>query len=854
MSTLIQRSFANGELTPRLYQRVDLTKYSTGLRKARNGYIEKDGGFTNRPGTGFIYSAATSKNRLIPWISSTDLINYQLIFSETDVRFIFLGQLLRPSATPAAYNNLTAYVQGDLVRSAGISYYAKQATTGNAPPNATYWHPLPQDSVGDIYSIPTPWDSFNADKTLAQFQYVQSGTFLTVVHGNMNPPADLINTGGVWTWRPWTLFMGTTFYGVPSILAPTGLTASGGGSGGAAYIVTSVDANGEESLAPPIFTPPTTYTYPAYVETSTVPSPGTPVTLNWTAAVGAESYNIYKAIFGTWKLIFNAGSTSFVDTGYTADVTADGLPFIRKEFINFFGLNFNKIGMYQQRTLLGGRFHDYQEVFASEIGFRQNFTKRDPQFANSSFSFKIFGETFNGVKHIVDAGALVVFTEAGEWIIKGDNNGAIKPDAASPEQYSANGASDVRPIKIGSDVLYIQNRGNIVRALGFDSLSGGRDGYRDDDLTAFANHLFKNKTIVAMAYQKTPNSIVWMVTDDGALLSLTLIRSQQILAWCRHDTDGEVLDICSIPEGTENALYLVVKRNIDGTDLYNIERMNDRNVDDVRDYIFMDSSLSYDGRNTNQSHTMTLTGGTAWDDSEVLTLTSSQAFFQAGDVGNEIQLSSADESVMRRLEIVAYTSSTVVSVRPRQLIPVSLRATALSVWAKAVDELSGLDHLEGKAVSVFADGYVIASPNNDKYDPIVVASGAINLAHPYAVIHVGLPFISDLETLDIDTVNGETIVDKRKLVGKVTMHVEGTRGVFVGDSEPTGNDPLKNLMELKLREFEDLGDPIEVTTGVVDVNIPSDWNSNGRVFVRQVDPIPMSILSVAPAGFFPFKG
>lgn len=38
-----------------------------------------------------------------------------------------------------AYNNATAYTVDDIVSSAGISYICTAATTGNTPPNASYW-------------------------------------------------------------------------------------------------------------------------------------------------------------------------------------------------------------------------------------------------------------------------------------------------------------------------------------------------------------------------------------------------------------------------------------------------------------------------------------------------------------------------------------------------------------------------------------------------------------------------------------------------------------------------------------------------------------------------------------------
>jgi hypothetical protein len=100
---------------------------------------------------------------------------------------------------------------------------------------------------------------------------------------------------------------------------------------------------------------------------------------------------------------------------------------------------------------------------------------------------------------------------------------------------------------------------------------------------------------------------------------------------------------------------------------------------------------------------------------------------------------------------------------------------------------------------------------------------------------------------------GETMVDKKKLVNKVTMQVESTRGVWVGGSPPTDDDddPLEGLTEVKIRNDEAYDDPVELKTGDIDVTIQSSWNSNGRVFIRQVDPVPLSILSIEPAGYLP---
>jgi len=44
-----------------------------------------------------------------------------------------------------------------------------------------------------------------------------------------------------------------------------------------------------------------------------------------------------------------------------------------------------------------------------------------------------------------------------------------------------------------------------------------------------------------------------------------------------------------------------------------------------------------------------------------------------------------------------------------------------------------------------------------------------------------------------------------------------------------------------------------MVTDVVTLNVDSQWNNNGRTFLRQVDPLPLTITSIAPSGLYPFK-
>ncbi len=161
--------------------------------------------------------------------------------------------------------------------------------------------------------------------------------------------------------------------------------------------------------------------------------------------------------------------------------------------------------------------------------------------------------------------------------------------------------------------------------------------------------------------------------------------------------------------------------------------------------------------------------------------------------------------------------------------------------------ISGLDHLEGMEVSVVNDGVVLASPNNPAYDSVIVTGGTITLTGPLTgTVTVGLPYTTDIQTLDIDAVS--TTVKERGLnIGGVIAWIEETGSFYAGPVVPTG-DTLTGLERYTPQNDQgyDVTGPV---TGVAEVTLQSTYNNSGRVLIRQVDPVPLTILSIAPTGF-----
>lgn len=146
----------------------------------------------------------------------------------------------------------------------------------------------------------------------------------------------------------------------------------------------------------------------------------------------------------------------------------------------------------------------------------------------------------------------------------------------------------------------------------------------------------------------------------------------------------------------------------------------------------------------------------------------------------------------------------------------------------AVTEISGLSHLEGKTVSVLADGAV----QNRK----VVTNGKITLDHEAKTVQIGLPFTSRMKTLPmmVQLQDGSYGKGHSVNVNKVWLQVNQSSGVWAG---PT----FDKLTEYKQRTNEPYGTAPEPVTGEIAVLTTPTWKSQGELCVEQKDPLPLRI-------------
>src|SRR5688572_30652678 len=175
--SVFQRSFAGGELAPVLHSRADVAKYQQGLRTCRNFFVRREGGVSNRSGFGFVNGCKTDTagTKLMRYVSS-DGTGFLIEMGNGYFRFFRNGGPLMLSGVPA-WNGVTAYIPGDLVVQAGVTYYCHTANTNNVPPNGAFWFAL----TGSHLEIPTPYSLG------ALPQWNQSGNVITLTHQTQQP-------------------------------------------------------------------------------------------------------------------------------------------------------------------------------------------------------------------------------------------------------------------------------------------------------------------------------------------------------------------------------------------------------------------------------------------------------------------------------------------------------------------------------------------------------------------------------------------------------------------------------------------------------------------------------------------
>jgi hypothetical protein len=734
----IQPTFSGGEFSPSLYARVDVQKYAAGLKTAKNFIIHPHGGASNRPGTRLVHATKDplTTARLIPFEFSSQQA-YVIEFGDNYCRFYMDGGIILNGGVP--YEIATPYGHADLpylcvTQSADVLYifHPDHAPRMLTRYDHTDWElslfpfsggPFMPSNIDSAFTVAVNGvsgtgktmtaskDLFEAGHVGALFQvsHDMTGEAKSGTH-SVNFTSDAVNCSGGWRLFVKGSFSGTVklWYSTDNWVSQKLLRQ---------YTNADVNASG-------------TMDEFCQLKYEVVWGSGTSVTVDLNTDPYTRS-GVVKVV-----AVSNA-RTATVDVLSTLAATAATADWAEGSWSPKNGYP-AVAGFYQDRLCCARTPAEPQTIWASQTGGYTDFSRSTPLEDTDGISINLPSYKVNGVNAIVPLGDILAMTSSAEWSVGAGPDGAFTPTSMQTRCHGYRGCSRVQPVIIGNRVIYVLPSGAIVRDFGYDYTA---NGYAGNNLSVFSSHLLEGFSVVDMVYQQEPDSIVWMVRSDGKLLALTYLMEQEVVAWTRHETDGQVESVCCIPGDGYDELWMVVKRG----DSRFVERMERRSLsDDPAEQFFVDCGLTYRG-----------------------------------------------------------DPATVIS---------------------------GLDHLEGREVVVLADGNVKQG--------MTVTDGQIELEAAASVVHVGLPYVSDLETLNMEIPLRDGTMQGRKVhVSELVVRFLRSRGGWIGPD-------ADNLDEITQRSSEPLGAPIALFTGDYPATVPAEQDNGGRIFIRQRDPLPMTVLAI----------
>jgi hypothetical protein len=483
------------------------------------------------------------------------------------------------------------------------------------------------------------------------------------------------------------------------------------------------------------------------------------------------------------------------------------------------------VSFYEQRLVFAGTESQPQTLFFSKSGDYESMDENrgGTIVDDDAIIYTIASNQVNAIRFLSATRTLIVGTVGGEFSVSGGGtDDPVTPTNILIKKQSNNGCANIDAIPVGNVTLFLQRAKRKIRELAYNF---DVDGYVAPDMTILAEHITETG-INEMSYQQEPNQLIWCVRQDGRLVCLTYQREQQVVAWHKHIFGGAFgtgIAVCesiaTIPTNDkEYQTWVVVKRTINGVTRRYVEYLNEFDFDetDNTEFNFLDSQLSYAGATTTLNTTIN-TSVTS------VILTSATSFTTTGTVKIDNEL----------ITYTGISTNTLTGCTRGTNSTTAASHTAGATVSQVVNSVTGLEHLEAQAVSVLANGAT--------HPERTVASGAISLARFVNKVKVGLPYTSILQTMRIDagSQNG-TSQAKTKRIYNITVRLYESIGVEVGPN-------LDNMESIPFRSSANpMDQSIPVFTGDKEVEFRGNYETDGHIFVRQTQPLPLTVLSLYP--------
>lgn len=648
-----QTAFTAGEISPYMFSRIDIAQYNNSAREVTNFFVRAQGGLLKRPGTVFVAEIANSANDaiLLPFIYS-DTDAYMLEVGSGYTRFYRDGgQIL----STAAFENidfgtgdLTGWV--NLCTGTGTALYSSSNSGSCVLDGGTsgvgvlgqaiaYFGTMPYALVVNVYTEPVVFsigtsqgDTSIYSATLAvgahtiPFTLTQAGTLYfqaanasnnsayfriaslsTPIYQLQNPYEQDELASLRWAQSYDTLYLCQENH--PQLL----MTRAGHAQWGIGAIA---------------FTDGPYYniTDPQYGgigSSITVEMSG--ITINTTVTATASSALFLSTDVGRfirwrsidtdpwgWGIITAVSSSTSASVSIQNSFDAASTPSLQWRLGYWSGTTGypSVMTLYQQRTWFGNSTTRQQEIWASVTGDLYNMQPDDENFMDnvvdtSAMVYNIADARANIITGLVAQQFFFAVTSGGASIIDStaEQGGTITPSTLYIRSVVSEPSALAAPLITRTSVLYPHAYGIKLLEITYNWAA---NIYIPVDLAMLAEQRTINQ-MQQIVCQTCPNYLIWAMLGDGSLSACTYDKEQNINGWHGHVLGGSynggnpfVNSIGVIPAATEDQVWFIVKRTVNGETVQYIEYLSPNFLigQDVTTSNFLDCGSSYTGAST----------------------------------------------------------------------------------------------------------------------------------------------------------------------------------------------------------------------------------------------------------------
>lgn len=515
---LIKNNFTSGELSPHIWMRTDLQQYRNGTKEMLNFLPIIEGGLKRRGGTEALATTAGAI-RILPFIISHSTA-YLLVFKPNQIDVLNInGAVVKSLSTPYTAQDVKEISYTQNRYQFYIAHSKHPLAWLRASEDLTNWAYDPFDFyVPPLEEVETPALPLKSNEKNA-------GKIATLT---ASPFAAYDNTKRYQAGEICHHTINNVKYYFRALRITQGNTPSFGTSG-----------------------PEGSPDY--YWETTTVTEAQA-----FTAADVDKFVFINEGIIRIDTYVSPSTVTGEILVKLSTDIEAIANAWTLKQDIFEVNLGYPRaVTMYQQRLVIAGTKTYPNYVWLSRVGDVTNFLPTTAD--GDSFTVSASSDQLTNVLHLAQSRGICVMTGGSELVISSQNS--MTPTNTSILEHTSFGSTEnIKPIKVGSELIFVQRGAERIRTLLYDY---SIDSLTSNELTVLASHIAKKSGgFKEIVYCAEPDSIIWFVLGNGKLASLTLNREQSVIAWSTHDIGGTVLSLTSLPSTTgADRLYFLVNRN-----------------------------------------------------------------------------------------------------------------------------------------------------------------------------------------------------------------------------------------------------------------------------------------------------